>query len=64
MVLIFSYFSLEIHIHKHLILINFMLNVPGRNNQLKITDKVKNVHRKLLTNFFVKKKLIEKLLLC
>ena len=41
MVLIFSYFSLEIYIHKHLILINFMLNIPGRNNQLKITDKVK-----------------------
>lgn len=33
-------------------LINFMLNIPGRNNQLKITDKVKNIHRKLLTEFF------------
>lgn len=52
MVLIFSYFSLEIYIHKHLILINFMLNIPGRNNQLKITDKVKNVHGKRLTEFF------------
>ena len=64
MVLIFSYISLEKYIYKPLILINFMINITGRNNQVKITDKVKNVHGKILTEFFCKKNLIEELLFC
>lgn len=35
---------------------NFTVCITDRNNQLKITDKVKNVRRKLLTDYFKKKK--------
>ena len=41
-----------------------MINITGRNKQVKITDKVKNVHGKILTEFFCKKNLIEELLFC